>query len=142
MKEQEDNKKNAFEMNTPLEYIGFGFVIVLIGGLFFSAYEFRSYETLDDWYLKFSEWALLPYVIFGGPFIVYGFIKLWDSFAETPWTKNLTVTAVGLAHWVAVPICINFSFWYSALAFIVICVAGIIIKSRSEKKKQNDNRNS
>lgn len=139
MKTKGSEKKSTSSIQTPLEFIGFGFLIVLIGGLLFSAYYFRHYETLDDWYQKFSELTLIPYVIIGGPFILYGIIKGLDAYSKMSLTEYLTPTAVLFAHWVAIPICIKFSLWYSLLAFIVVCAIGILLNANWKKKKDTKN---
>ena len=129
----QENKKNkkGFEVNTPLEYIGFGFLFMLIVSIFLSI-------AMQTGYDGFQECMLGTYLIICGPFIVYGISQLLaEAGAET--FKYVTVWSSALAHYSGFFSIKWLDNWDCFLVFLAvyICAPIIGIVFKRIRKKTN-----
>lgn len=126
---------NQLAPKTPLEYIGAGFLMMIIGGLIFTGAQMhgKSFDELVDLFVK-AMW--LPYLYLSAGFILYGMIQLFGSFQENPiYSKHVSPGSVLLAHWAcAIILPERTSMWIRILVFLVVSVsvheAGRFIKNR------------
>lgn len=120
MQKKDEKEQNPFRTNTPLEYIGMGFFLMLIGGAFFAAVVSRG-ESLTDFFDEFVVLIWGSYLLVA-PFILFGLIRLFGSFGERHiYSANVTLSSVALAHWtVALVFPQSVSIWLRAIAFLFI----------------------
>lgn len=134
MKQEKEEEKSVLDINTPLECIGFGFLIMLLGGGFFTLLLHEDFEGFTQ-----IIWGV--YAIASGPHILVGIIGIISGLGfMNEFLKHIPKGAVVLSHYVAVLARDKFDSKYCILIFFGVLIVSTIIYLIYKKKKENNNK--
>ena len=129
MNQENDKNKKGFSVNTPLEYIGFGFSVMAVVSIIVSFGTQSGYQG-------FQECMLVMYLFISGPFIIYGISKGMAQYSDA--FNRVTVGTSAMAHYAGF-ISMNWmDNWDCFFVFLAVYVIAPIICLILNRFKHND----
>lgn len=125
---KENRKNNPIIPETPLEYVGFGFLLALFGGAFW--FFITDSKTLEE----FACFMIFAYGIAAGPFVLHGILSVIGEYAHIP---NVGINGAALAHYAALVARISdVGYKHSIVVFAVVYIVVVLYGCVSKRKNK------